>query len=155
MNWDALGALAELLGALAVVGTIGYLALQIRQTNKISRTNTVTELQRRFDELNTLLVTEPKLREVLFKADLTPDEAEQVYAFANLNINIWITVQNAFDNGQLDRDLFEGMIADVRVALARWPNIGDAVTKWLNQYPGMDHWELFNAYHEWKKQRDG
>ncbi len=33
MNWDALGAIAELLGALGVVVTLAYLALQIRRSN--------------------------------------------------------------------------------------------------------------------------
>ena len=38
MNWDALGAIAELLGASAVVATLVYLAVQIRQTKEIWRT---------------------------------------------------------------------------------------------------------------------
>ena len=36
MNWEAIGAIGEILGALAVVLTLGYLAAQIRQTNKIA-----------------------------------------------------------------------------------------------------------------------
>ena len=32
MNWDAIGAIGELLGAVAVVLTLGYLAAQIRQS---------------------------------------------------------------------------------------------------------------------------
>jgi hypothetical protein len=31
MNWEAIGAIGEVLGALVVVITIGYLAVQIRQ----------------------------------------------------------------------------------------------------------------------------
>ena len=31
MNWEALGAIAELLGAVAVFFTLAYLALQVRQ----------------------------------------------------------------------------------------------------------------------------
>ena len=34
MNWEALGALAELLGALAVLITVIYLSVQIRQSSK-------------------------------------------------------------------------------------------------------------------------
>ena len=34
MNWDALGAVAELLGAIAVFLTLAYLAVQIRQSSK-------------------------------------------------------------------------------------------------------------------------
>ena len=33
MNWDAIGALSELLGATAVVVSIIYLALQVRQNS--------------------------------------------------------------------------------------------------------------------------
>ena len=34
MNWDALGALAELLGAIAVIATLVYLAAQVRENTK-------------------------------------------------------------------------------------------------------------------------
>ena len=150
MNWDAVGAIAELVGAIAVVATIGYLAFQVRQTNRISRTNTVTDIQKRFDEINTVLLSNAELRRVLVKeGPLESDEDDQLYAFANFVINVWITVQNAYDNGQIERALFEGMIADVGVAHKRWPNLGIAVSKWLEEYPGMDRWELFDAHHEW------
>ncbi len=36
MNWDAIGASAELVGALATVATLAYLALQIRQNTKVA-----------------------------------------------------------------------------------------------------------------------
>jgi hypothetical protein len=34
MNWDALGAIAELLGAIAVFLTLAYLAIQVRQNSR-------------------------------------------------------------------------------------------------------------------------
>ena len=34
MNWDALGAIAELLGAIAVFLTLAYLTVQVRQNSK-------------------------------------------------------------------------------------------------------------------------
>lgn len=37
MNWEALGAVAELLGAIAVFATLAYLAVQVRQSNIVSR----------------------------------------------------------------------------------------------------------------------
>ena len=37
MNWNAVAALAELLGAVAVVGSLLYLAAQVRQNTKQSR----------------------------------------------------------------------------------------------------------------------
>lgn len=37
MNWDAVGALAELLGAIAVIASLVYLASQIRQNTRVQR----------------------------------------------------------------------------------------------------------------------
>jgi hypothetical protein len=39
MNWDAIGAVGEMVGALAVVVTLAYLALQIRASTKESAAN--------------------------------------------------------------------------------------------------------------------
>ena len=36
MNWEAIGAVGELVGGVAVIATLIYLSLQIRQTNKIN-----------------------------------------------------------------------------------------------------------------------
>ena len=46
MNWEALGAISELVGALAVIATLLYIALQIRQNTKAIRgatLNAITE----------------------------------------------------------------------------------------------------------------
>ena len=40
MNWEALGAIGEIVGAVAVVVTLGYLAVQIRQNTRSMRTAT-------------------------------------------------------------------------------------------------------------------
>ena len=39
MNWDAIAAVGEIVGAVAVVGTLGYLALQIRHSPNQSTAN--------------------------------------------------------------------------------------------------------------------
>ena len=40
MNWEALGAIGEIVGAVAVVLTLGYLAVQIRQNTRSVRAST-------------------------------------------------------------------------------------------------------------------
>ena len=37
MDWDAIGAIGEVLGALAVVGSLVYLAIQIRSSTKLAK----------------------------------------------------------------------------------------------------------------------
>jgi hypothetical protein len=36
VNWEAIGAIGEIVGGAAVIGTLIYLSLQIRQTNKVN-----------------------------------------------------------------------------------------------------------------------
>ena len=40
MNWEAVGALAELVGAIAVVATLAFLAVQLRQNTSAARAGT-------------------------------------------------------------------------------------------------------------------
>ncbi len=44
MNWDAIGAIGEILGALAVFSSLVYLASQIRAQNRESRVASVHEV---------------------------------------------------------------------------------------------------------------
>jgi hypothetical protein len=40
INWDAIGAIGEIVGALGVMVTVGYLAIQVRQNTFASRAQT-------------------------------------------------------------------------------------------------------------------
>ena len=51
MNWDALGAIGEIVGAVTVIGTIVYLAIQVKHArtatldqNRLTRTTAIREL---------------------------------------------------------------------------------------------------------------
>ena len=145
MNWEAIGAIGETLGSLVVIASVIYLALQLRQTNDISRFNTAKELLSRFNEINSHLVSDQSLRKLLSKKDLlTPEEEEQLYAFTNLMINVWLSVQEARNAGQLDKDLFEAMIRDVDVTLERWPLTKPQIEQWLERYPEVQHYRVFD-----------
>jgi hypothetical protein len=41
MNWDAAGAIGEIIGAVAVVATLAFLAAQIRQSHRLQRDSNV------------------------------------------------------------------------------------------------------------------
>ena len=46
MNWEAIGAVGEILGALLVGVTLIYLAVQLRQNTRATRAATLQEIQR-------------------------------------------------------------------------------------------------------------
>ncbi len=73
MNWEAAGAIGEIVGALAVVVTLGYLAMQVRSareaaadTNRLNRANNVMDIA-------LALATHPDLARNLANAEgITP-----------------------------------------------------------------------------------
>ena len=44
MNWEAIGAGGEMLGALGVIATLGYLAVQIRQNTRSIKDSAFQEI---------------------------------------------------------------------------------------------------------------
>jgi hypothetical protein len=69
MNWDAIGAIAELLGAIGVIASLVYLATQIRQSReqmventRALRAGTYQDFQRNVDEVFNRLIVDPENR---------------------------------------------------------------------------------------------
>ena len=50
MNWEAVGAMAEIIGAFAILATLGYLILQIRQGNASLKASTSQRLSQSFSD---------------------------------------------------------------------------------------------------------
>lgn len=76
MNWDAIGAIGEIVGASAVLITLIYLATQVRRSNELSLFSASKEIVNQFNDLNRLVTTDSELRQLLKKTgELTPDEA--------------------------------------------------------------------------------
>lgn len=73
MNWEAIGAIGEVFGALAVLVTLFYFAVQIRQSNKLAEAQSQRELMN-FDVF-TPLVTNPTLT-TEFRAGIVPPAVE-------------------------------------------------------------------------------
>ncbi|MGR8949047.1 MAG: hypothetical protein ACU84Q_13450 [Gammaproteobacteria bacterium] len=64
MNWDAVGAIGEVIGAIAVVVSLLYVAVQIRNQNKQSRLNSVNEAARQWNEVLASTASDRALCEV-------------------------------------------------------------------------------------------
>ena len=67
MNWDAVGSIAELIGAVAVVGSLIYLAVQIKSGTKTLRTSTRDLTFQHLMEWNHSLLQDPDLAYIFQK----------------------------------------------------------------------------------------
>lgn len=73
MNWDAIGAAGEILGALAVVISIGYLSIQIRSNTRATRASAGFDAMHSWADSNQWVVgLEPELKSNIVKA-MSPD----------------------------------------------------------------------------------
>ena len=97
MNWDAIGAIAELLGAIGVIASLLYLARQMR--NGAADARRAAEHGRRaaaqsvFSKMNTVFETmapNPQLADVFNRgmANLSVLSSEEVVQFSSVMFNI-------------------------------------------------------------------
>jgi len=115
MNWDAISAIAELLGALAVIVTLIYLAVQLRQQNTVTKAQIE---QQRADSViqlatvlsvteNRILYTKVVLDRGLTAADLSKEENAHIKIILSpLRANLENMYQQ-FQSGYISEEFYE------------------------------------------------
>lgn len=126
MNWDAVGAIAELVGALAVVISLLYLASQLRQSNQLAKRNAVQQLLAGRSELNRFLAGDSRLSDLFWKGLETPDVLSD--AEWHRFINIVSTLVRHFE--AVFSDHSEGLLTE-----GAWKSQANSLRRWLGK-PG-------------------
>ena len=113
MNWEAIGSIAELLGAMGVIASLLYLSMQIRQGANASRLATSHSIATAARQWTDPMQADPDLARIfqLGTEDIDSlDERERarfvVFCFSFLRMFEDIHFQ--FENGALDAGLWEG-----------------------------------------------
>ena len=83
MNWDAVGAIAESIGAIAVVGSLAFVGIQIRQSKKALKSAALREVLRDMAEATKPLSEDPSLSRIWWEGladfqSLTKDEQHEM-----------------------------------------------------------------------------
>ncbi len=111
MDWDAIGAISEIIGAIAIVITLIYLAVQIRQNTASVRAAGYQEWLAANLELNTAFADQAMSRLfVLGNADSSNLSDESFISFAMWNLGVMQMAQATnylYRSGSLDRELWE------------------------------------------------
>lgn len=121
MNWEAIGAIGEILGALGVIITLAYLATQIRQNTKMARGATRQELAGQLQLNASDLVTGEDIARILqshFEGkDLTPTEALRLGARAFRDFRFFENAYYQYSEGFLTDDEWRGFRENLKVLL--------------------------------------
>ena len=91
MNWDAVGAIGEMLGAAAVVVTLAYLARQIRQNSLAMKVAAKQEMTKQYSDFADLLLLNDELFQLQSKgrSGETLNEQESYKYYLLLNKATW------------------------------------------------------------------
>ena len=76
MNWDALGAIGEVIGPLAVFLTLGYLAVQIRQNTKAVRASALDSSVNAVNAVRVAMIENVEVTALYRKGLENPDELD-------------------------------------------------------------------------------
>ncbi len=93
MNWEAIGALAEFLGAVAVVTSLVYLGRQIHQANAQSRADARYSFLDAYGQISLAIGGNKDLASVFRRGmqglELDEDEAIQFFVCCGQYLNMW------------------------------------------------------------------
>ena len=111
MNWDAIGAIGEIIGALAVVASLLYLAIQTRANASALRANAAWNAETVFGDTNYALGRDPALAELIGRATKTGAKIED---FTDTEIiQVHFTARGALQYMQAQHSLWkEGALSD-------------------------------------------
>ncbi len=97
MNWEAIGAIGNVVGAVVVTVTLVYLIIQIKQNNKLLRLNTANVVTEELQAMFSLLAADKDLSEIFIEAGkrevLEGVNRVRYYTFTN---NVMRIYENAY-----------------------------------------------------------
>jgi len=129
LNWEAIGAIGEIVGALAVVVTLVVLIRETRTTTRALRLNTVNAVTEELQTMFSLLASDKELSRVLIEAgqgtDLSEESRVRYYTFTSNLLRI-------YENAYLQRK--EGTIHD-----AHW----SGMTRMMIDYTDMPSFPIY------------
>lgn len=98
MNWEAVGAISELVGAVAVVVTLLYLAMQIRQHTRSTHSSTFQATTDALNQINMAIATDADLVRVVSSRPGSLDElsAEDRFRYSYVLLSLFRVRETAY-----------------------------------------------------------
>jgi hypothetical protein len=160
MNWDAVAAIAESLGALGVIVTLGYLAVQIRTGSSVLKTSNYMELNHLATTFTAQLAGDPELLSIFLRGQesyvrLSKEEQGRFHMLMSNMINPHETAHRLRERGHIDSELHDEMFESISMLFAapgvrewwlengKWlaPSFQDAVEAKMSSRPAQENAE--------------
>ena len=108
MNWEIISAVGELVGTLAILITLIYLAIQMKQNTAAIATSTYESTMTGFNDINVIVASTPALASILARGcmstdQLTEEETVQFNFILRCYANQWWKLFKLYERGNLAR----------------------------------------------------
>ena len=132
MDWEAIGAVGEILGAIGVIITLGYLASQIRQNTRATRSQSVQSLAESGATMNAMIIEDSEVAQIfatgMSNYQALPKEDRLRFRFL---IGQWmLAYESVFVQhkmGAIDEYIFDSRMRNLEL--------------WLNTEGGLAAWD--------------
>ena len=108
MNWEAISAVGQIVGAIAVVVSLLYLSNQIRQSTRVARASTRHEITQSAMIGGRILAESDQVAELLLRRasgeELSPSEHLRVMGLAYMTTRNWENIHYQFLSGMLTKE---------------------------------------------------
>ena len=150
----------EIFSVLAVVVSLLILAYELRESNQLAMTATRLEITNSYASLNESIYSDPafaelaaKLRDPNFEPDIV--EAEQVQAYLMRHVNIWVAIENAYNNGHFSETNFQSTHDDIKSNIESWPGMHRFWFAFFEMYPTLStNYQVFSYAQELLRPND-
>jgi len=143
MNWEAVGAVGEIIGAAAVVLSLGYLAIQIRQNSGVSRSVAIQHWASTSALEKSVVFSDPEFAALIQRGfsnyiDLDPIEQIRFRTYFVQTINSFELLYFQLQNNTIDATFFKGKEQSYLKLFARkgiiqlWSEIAE--TQWDERF---------------------
>ena len=159
MNWDAIGATAEILGASAVFASLIYLAIQIRGSTNQARAQMFQSIAAEQSRVSDAITNDPENLSVWLKmqggSELTREErVRRLHLIARI-VQANLAIQIAYDKGQIGKEFFGDAKEQIKEMFGS-EHARRAAKKYLErQHPNLMHSEIFAYILKQEEVRDG
>jgi hypothetical protein len=144
-----LGNFGEFVGAIAVVGTLGYLAVQIRKNTRSSYVSRQSEATQQLTQLHRLIFANVEVADLVARCrssalgELSAGDEERVRRLANAYINVYAGAESAYRTGELERHGFDVLCQDFRRTLGEYPALAPYMRTIAEHFDDPHFYSLF------------
>jgi hypothetical protein len=123
MSWDAVAAIAELVGALGVIASLIYLSVGIRQNTRASRAATFHAATSELNQIYQAMARDPELARILRMGlqepqTLDPDEIARFLAFSSAEFKGYENMFVQLQQGTIDQQTWNAWCSSLSNFLA-------------------------------------